>query len=330
MNYNIVIDNREPSQIFDQFIEACQISGWLKHSFNNNITGDFVFEQIKGEEVYRLAIFERKTWNDLACSIKDGRCESQNIRLLDAKNKGTKVYYVIEGFMPPPEGYTCGMLNKCLFGMLDCLLAKEFCVVHTRDEGNTVDRVINICKFISESSPPLYKSYTEMYLDKLNRCPEEVSKDVRDELKVIHDKYGGTTICDTIVIDKTETTPYIVKCMWMTMTSENIANVIMKSGYAIKDIYDVPNIVCNLKYETGRKITAKSLNKIKNGIKTVESIMLMLKEIKGAGSNAEIFIEKIGLNELMNLKESIVIENGGRKLNKNILPKFIECINFRL
>lgn len=47
-----------------------------------------------------VAVFERKTWSDLAQSIKDGRSQSQHKKLMRLrKTKHCQVYYIIEGAM---------------------------------------------------------------------------------------------------------------------------------------------------------------------------------------------------------------------------------------
>lgn len=42
-------------------------------------------------------VFERKTWADLAASIKDGRMHTQQAALLELVATGVKVFYIIEG-----------------------------------------------------------------------------------------------------------------------------------------------------------------------------------------------------------------------------------------
>lgn len=56
--------------------------------------GDFV---IKNENEEVLFIIERKTINDLACSIVDGRFEQQKERITSVINYPEKIVYVLEG-----------------------------------------------------------------------------------------------------------------------------------------------------------------------------------------------------------------------------------------
>lgn len=82
---NIIIDNRERDLI--------------KILNNNNI--DIILKNLEiGDIIYKLDeeiiyIIERKTFNDLGASIKDGRYKEQKTRLLS--NSNNNIFYIIEG-----------------------------------------------------------------------------------------------------------------------------------------------------------------------------------------------------------------------------------------
>lgn len=101
-NIEIYIDNRERDLIK------------LFNENNNNIIlknldiGDIVYKE-NDEIIY---IIERKTFNDLGASIKDGRYKEQKIRLLS--NSNGNVFYILEGNMN-----MCNTLNnKALLGSI--------------------------------------------------------------------------------------------------------------------------------------------------------------------------------------------------------------------
>ena len=83
----LIIDNRETS-IKDYFIK--KNLDYIK--YENLDLGDFIFKY--NEEV--LLIIERKTLEDLASSIKDGRYREQKARLI-ANYPLSKIMYIIEG-----------------------------------------------------------------------------------------------------------------------------------------------------------------------------------------------------------------------------------------
>ena len=70
-NYSIVIDNRE-AKLKEYF------KGKENIQFENLDIGDIVFKL----EEQIIFIIERKTINDLYCSIKDGRYKEQKNRML--------------------------------------------------------------------------------------------------------------------------------------------------------------------------------------------------------------------------------------------------------
>jgi ERCC4-type nuclease len=326
MEYRIIIDSRENDQMIDQISTQSHLSGWLGHHVTNNVTGDFVFIKVDHENNYTLAVFERKTWVDLAASIKDKRCETQIPRLEAFKHKNVLVYIVVEGLMPPHDGVTNGIANVCLYGMLDNLSAREFNIVHTRDEGMTASRIINICKHIVSQNRKIYNTCGEMYLDKLRTLPPELPDEMRTDILTLVEKYCGGDLEDKEVIDVSRTPIGVAVSMLRNITSEKIAKTIL-GIYSIKNVYDNPDIINGLKYSGGKKVSVAAINKIKSSIRLHDTVVLFLQSIKGVGNSARIFVDRIGSEEIMKMTEAPIIEHNGRKLNRKILPLFIEAIN---
>lgn len=96
----IEIDNREPNSIKDVFnnrlkdISLKDISPKFNVILKNLEQGDFV---IKNKHNEILAIFERKSINDLLSSVKDKRYTEQSERFLQLDIEPHKIYYIIEG-----------------------------------------------------------------------------------------------------------------------------------------------------------------------------------------------------------------------------------------
>jgi ERCC4-type nuclease len=103
--------------------------------------GDYAI--CNGEEL--LYIFERKTWHDLAESIKDGRYKSQSERLLELK---CPKCYIIEGRMQyEPDVIISGLPFKALDTARRHLLIKGFQIIQTKNAESTVDFLL---KFFSD------------------------------------------------------------------------------------------------------------------------------------------------------------------------------------
>lgn len=84
---SIVIDCRERDLI-----------EMIKIILENNNPELLIIEQLNlGDIIIDDIIIERKTLNDLASSIIDGRYKEQGIRLQEAQKEGKKIYYFIEG-----------------------------------------------------------------------------------------------------------------------------------------------------------------------------------------------------------------------------------------
>lgn len=72
-----------------------------------------------------IAVFERKTWSDLAASIKDGRYRNQKNRLIEAYD-ARRVWYVFEGpgdFSPEDSAIVNGIPKSTL---LSCVYSTAF------------------------------------------------------------------------------------------------------------------------------------------------------------------------------------------------------------
>ena len=108
-NIEIYIDNRE-RELINLFKEN-NINIILK----NLEIGDIIYKE--NEEI--IYIIERKTFNDLGASIKDGRYKEQKIRLLSNSNEN--LFYILEGNLE-----SCNTLNnKALLGSIINMIFRD-------------------------------------------------------------------------------------------------------------------------------------------------------------------------------------------------------------
>ena len=91
----------------------------------NLLLGDILIDKL---------LIERKTINDLASSIVDGRYKEQSYRLLKALEEGFKVFYFIEGNM---DLYTGSISKNTLISTVYSLTNKGFQVLLTKNSKET-------------------------------------------------------------------------------------------------------------------------------------------------------------------------------------------------
>ena len=136
----LLIDNRE--SIKKYFLEKN-----LDYvTYHNLDLGDYIFKY-KDEVV---AIIERKTIDDMANSIKDGRYREQKSRLLENYNK-TKIIYLIEGDLTKANksvNYNRVSKSTIYSSLINMYLRDHINVFHTNNETETVEFLDEFCKKI--------------------------------------------------------------------------------------------------------------------------------------------------------------------------------------
>jgi len=120
---NVVIDFREKD-----ILSYCnsQLNGRdITITTENLLLGDIKINKL---------LIERKTINDLAASIVDGRYKEQSFRLEKALEEGYKVFYFIEGNM---DLYTGSISKNTLVSTIYSLTHKNFQVLLTKNSRET-------------------------------------------------------------------------------------------------------------------------------------------------------------------------------------------------
>lgn len=97
---------------------------------------------------YILFIIERKTWKDLAASLRDGRKENTKKLLKIREDTGCQIIYLIEGNPIPRSTAKFGRVPyKALRSHLDHLAFRDgIHMVYSKDKKNTVDRIVELVK----------------------------------------------------------------------------------------------------------------------------------------------------------------------------------------
>lgn len=98
--------------------------------------GDVKFDCSEGS-----ILVERKTWNDWAASISDGRYKEQKARFIRSKiSDAERLIYLIEGNLVSFSGKTHGILNKALnAALLKTDLRDRISVIRSTGNASSID-----------------------------------------------------------------------------------------------------------------------------------------------------------------------------------------------
>jgi len=142
----IHLDNRENWDLNPSFLEKNN----YKIIKKNLDVGDI--QVLKNEEVQ--LIIERKTLDDLAASVSDGRYEEQKNRLYRLKNEGFKIVYLLEGDFETYDNRFSRVSRDTLKTIyLKFIMRDKIQVIKTSSLDETIDMIQNLlicidkCKF---------------------------------------------------------------------------------------------------------------------------------------------------------------------------------------
>ena len=105
-----------------------------------------------------IALFERKTLNDLASSIRDGRYKEQSFRLIEtAAATGFNTHhivYIIEGDLSKyDERHTQITKTALQSAMVSLMYYKGFSVIRTMNVGETADFILHFADKVAKEGP---------------------------------------------------------------------------------------------------------------------------------------------------------------------------------
>lgn len=147
---NLLVDDRERHVI----AHLSKYSTKMKINFNIKrlITSDYAI-MYKG---VLIAIIERKTWEDLAASIRDGRKDNVK-KLLDVREEtGCQIYYLIEGDASPPSNKKYSRFPaKYMKSHLDHLAYRDgIHMVYSKNAEYTAYRLFELIQNLSTIKNP--------------------------------------------------------------------------------------------------------------------------------------------------------------------------------
>lgn len=160
---------------------------------NNEAVGDYnimIPSRYNANRNLIAAVFERKTWKDLAASIKDQRTISQHKNMLGLRDtKGCFIYYIIEGNLTYGDETTHAHIPfKNLHAKLRSMSLKGVHFFQTRDQEDTARFLVNIARDIVR----LYRQESISF--ELQEQP--TVNTFKRELDLILSRYGSSTDAD--------------------------------------------------------------------------------------------------------------------------------------
>ncbi len=134
-----------------QLMSQAQGGGEIKFIEDTLTTGDYtiLLDTRTGKKKIGM-VLERKTWKDLASSIKDGRAKSQHKNLEEIREKtGCLVAYIIEGNLVYNDTTQIGhMPFKNLHSKLRHTMLRGTPFIQTKDEKHTAKMIVDLARDI--------------------------------------------------------------------------------------------------------------------------------------------------------------------------------------
>jgi len=131
-----------------------------------------ISRKLKDGTLEELIIFERKTLNDLASSIKDGRYSEQSYRLNKVEHHNHNIVYIVEGNVQFWKNRYTNIKPKTLYVTMFCLnYYKGFSVLNTSGEKETAEYLLRISNKLNRESnkKPHFSNKPRKVLDVSNK-----------------------------------------------------------------------------------------------------------------------------------------------------------------
>jgi len=308
----VVIDNREPSDfepmlkgMVDCPVQLAQLE-----------TADF---HIMVDDVTTMYI-ERKTWHDLAASIKDGRCDTQFAKLIALRNAGRRVLIIVEGKCPSENCMLGGMNSNCAWGKLRAECMRGMPIIMSLSTEHTAQHVAWYANKQSEDRT-YFASITESFIDQLShRLPEQLDADFKTELCLLMSKYQGQA--KDIVKVKPRLNPSKIRrdMLHVICGKGKMSGLITQS---IKELHDKPDLL-DIK---GQRLKATTIAKAKEKVTSRNGIIELLCCVPGCSdTRAKAIVDTISLDDLFKLETFPEVYCNNRRIPEIILVDFRTCI----
>lgn len=239
---------------------------------NLNI-GDILLEN----DGKNITLIERKSINDLAASIKDGRYKEQSYRLNESQFHNHNIIYLIEGDMTSwkPCRYGKRIVDKSAIysSFASLLFYKGFSVLRTMNIDETATMIIKLAKKISKEGYEKFNyknTFREQTVEKEDEKNSSMIENLSLNKSLLLNKKPSYEKTYTSVMNSAKKSNITVHniseimLMQIPLVSQKIANVVMKEFKSIDNLLTLlkgdKNILDDFQYLT-EKGKMRKINK---------------------------------------------------------------------
>lgn len=189
MDIKLIIDDRERAVTLHK-----EDLNNINYEITRLTTADYVV--VNASTGTAIAAIERKSLEDFAASIKDGR--SENIKkLCDFRAKsGCRIIYLIEGdAFPRQDKQYAHIAYKTIESAIFHLIARDnICVIRTKDTvdtAKTLVRFVQSMKTLKEEFEPITELPTEIKVGNAELTQMITEKHVRNDIDIVRDMWAS-------------------------------------------------------------------------------------------------------------------------------------------
>ncbi len=267
----LIIDDRE--RAVTPFISSYCEKNHIEYKIRRLEIGDYAICY----KSYILIIIERKTWEDLSSSMRDGRKSNVN-KLIDLREKtGCQIAYLIEGSLCPDDNLIIsGIPSKYLQSHLDHLAFRDgIHMLYSIDQDNSANRLVNLLKNYLTIKPSIINK-----IDELTNDDNLENLDNLDSKEIIGASPNKEKLTER-QISQINISELLLQCL--PSIGSVLSNILSENNITILSLYNQINTIdeiARLKYPTGGTIGLKKAECIFNSKKILISDSIVNKKIQ--------------------------------------------------
>lgn len=304
----IVVDARERNGALDiikPFLEVDNIANSTK-SGNGGKIGYMVKQVTVGDYIIVKngvvsAIFERKTWKDMAASIKDGRIYTQHERMCEIEaNSGVRIFYIVEGAIGNDDDkVTARMPFKALNTKVRHLTLLGTQIIHTLNTNDTARHVVKYARDIAISNEYCGIAYFRKQMAVMAQQCRHYGygtlagyiDNAMDDKTIMGGVSADISSAVKVLTTRQETPEEVILCnMWKAFAYITDANVnFIRSKMKLMDFVlcseDYADVFANLTYASGTRLGKRSV-KIIEDLNREEVVAKLVSAVPGFSAKA--------------------------------------------
>ena len=242
----------EKSAEFNKYNEEIKITS------SNLAIGDIIIANDDKEVV----IIERKTLQDLATSIKDGRYLEQSFRLSNCSMHNHNIIYLIEGDLNKYKPSSRGQLitkKSLLSAFVSLSYFKGFSLLRTQSVSESAEYIVQMARKLAKDTgkPSFYEKPEGSGNQKYCEVTKRVKKDnITSENigEIMLTQIPGISSTSAIAImNKYSTIQYLIKCLENNGREEDLSDIITQTKTG-KSRHLTKTVINNIHKYLGQKM----------------------------------------------------------------------------